>query len=51
LVPHFVAVMREVCDDAHRLGHGTDWCNQHPKAQEVVREIVSVTGSREGMAV
>lgn len=51
LVPHLAAVMREVCDDAHRLGHGTDWRNQHPQVQEVVRRLVAVTGSRNGLAV
>jgi hypothetical protein len=51
LVPQFVAVMREVCDEAESLGHGTDWRNQHPKVQELVRMLVTVTGSREGMTV
>ena len=51
LVPQFVAVMREVCDEAHRLGQGTDWRNQHPKVQNFVRKLVAVTGSRIGMAV
>jgi hypothetical protein len=51
LVPKFAAVMREVCNEAASLGHGTDWRNQHPKVQDFVRKLVSVTGSREGLAV
>ena len=51
LVAQFAAVMREVCDEAHLLGQGTDWRNQHHKVQEMVRKLVAVTGSREGMSV
>lgn len=51
LASQFAAVMREVCDEAHRLGQGTDWRNQHPKVKEMVRKLVAVTGSREGMSV
>ena len=51
LVPQFASVMRKVCDEANRLGHGTDWRNQHPRAQEFVRKLVTITGSREGMNV
>ena len=47
----FAGVMREVCDEANRDGHGTDWRNQHPRVQEFVRKLVAVTGSREGMNV
>lgn len=51
LATQFAAVMREICDEANRDGHGTDWRNQHPRAQEIVRKLVAVTGSREGMNV
>src|SRR5690606_27853779 len=51
LVPQFAAVMREVCDEAQQLRQGTDWRNQHPKVQELVRKLVAVTGSRNTMAV
>lgn len=51
LVPDFALKMREVCDEANRLGKGTDWRNQHPDVQEFVRKIVFLTRSREGMNV
>lgn len=51
LVPKFAAVMRGICEESRQLGTGTDWRNQHPRAQEMVRKLVSVTGSRDSMAV
>lgn len=51
LATQFAEVMREICDEANRDGHGTDWRNQHPWAQEFVRKLVAVTASREGMNV
>jgi hypothetical protein len=44
-------LFRSICDEANRQQHGTDWRNQHPVAQEFVRQIVSITGSREGLRV
>ena len=49
LVPSFAVRMREVCDEANRLGKGTDWRNQHTVVKEFVRRIVFLTGSREGL--
>lgn len=51
LVPAFVEVMQQLCNESHRDGHGTDWRNQHPRAQECARKIVFVTGSRDSMNV
>jgi len=51
LVPRFVEAMKEICEEANRQQHGTDWRNQHPVTQDFVRRIVSITGSREGLRV
>ncbi|MBD3671952.1 MAG: hypothetical protein HUJ26_00375 [Planctomycetaceae bacterium] len=51
LAAQLAGVMREICDEANRDGHGTDWRNQHPRVQEIVRKLVAATGSREGMNV
>jgi len=51
LVTQFAEVMRQICDEANRDGHGTDWRNQHPRAQEFVRKLVAVSRSREGINV
>jgi len=51
LVPRFVEAMNGICDEGNRQQHGTDWRNQHPVAQEFVRRIVSITGSRDGLRV
>jgi len=47
LASQFAARMREICEESRRLDQGTDWRNKHPRAQEFVRKIVSVTRSRE----
>ncbi len=47
LATQFAEVMREICDEANRDDNGTDWRNQHSRAQEFVRKLVAVTGSRE----
>ncbi len=39
--------MRELCVKSWRLEKGTNWRNEHTKAQEFIRKIVSVTRSRE----
>jgi len=47
VVGEFSAVMHELCQDRE---HGTDWRNTHPKAQECVRKLVHVVGSRNVLA-
>ena len=47
LASQFAARMRELCEESRRLEQGTDWRNEHPKAQAFVRKIVSVTRSRQ----
>ncbi|QDU94077.1 hypothetical protein [Lignipirellula cremea] len=51
IMPKFAVAMREICDEANRLGHGTDWRNQHPLAQQFVRKLVAITGFRAGRPV
>jgi len=51
LVPKFAQVMRQLCEESHPLGQGTDWCNRHTRAQAFVPKIVHLTGSREGLNV
>ena len=51
VVLQFARAMREICSEAQRLNHGTDWRNQHPVVQSFVRRIVSITRSREGLRV
>ena len=50
-MPRFSETMRAVCDEANRLGEGTDWQNQHPDVQQFVRKIVFLTRSRDGLGV
>lgn len=42
LVPRFAEAMKLLCKE----GHDTDTRNRHPTAQEVVRRVVYITGSR-----
>lgn len=48
LSPCFAETMRKLCAESRRLGYGTAWRNKHPDAQEFVRRIAYITGSREG---
>jgi hypothetical protein len=47
VVDEFCAVMHELCEDRE---HGTDWRNQHPRAQECVRKLVHIVGTRNTLA-